>query len=104
MVYAGGPEGSAGDRMHNTEVFSLHLADAPDTLQRVLAVCHRKQCDVVGVSFHCGDRHRHARLELSVRAGARAPELASRLASLVDVLDVSRAVAGARGATGPSGT
>ena len=73
-----------------TELFSLHLADAPDTLQRVLAVCHRKQCDVVGVSFHAADRHRGARLELSVQAGARATELASRLEGLVDVLSLSR--------------
>jgi len=75
----------------STDVFSLHLADAPDALQRVLAICHRKQCDVIGVSFHAGDRHRHARLELSVQAGSRAPELASRLGGLVDVLDVSQA-------------
>lgn len=80
----------------STDVFSLQLADAPDTLQRVLAVCHRKQCDVVGVSFHAADRHRQARLELSVRAGSRAAELAGRLGGLVDVLDVSPAATARR--------
>lgn len=74
--------------MH-TDVFSLHLADGPDTLQRVLALCHRKQCDVVGVSFRAGDRHRRGRLELSVQAGMRAAELASRLGGMVEVLGVS---------------
>lgn len=79
--------------MH-TDVFSLHLADGPDTLQRVLALCHRKQCGVVGVSFRAGDRHRRGRLELSVRAGTRATELAGRLGGMVDVLAVSCASRG----------
>ena len=77
-----------------TDVFSLHLADAPDTLQRVLAVCHRKHCHVAGVSFRAGDRHRGASLELSVRAGARAGELATRLGGLVAILGVSVRSAG----------
>lgn len=77
-----------------TDVFSLHLADGPDTLQRVLALCHRKHCDVVGVSFRAGDRHRRGRLELSVRAGTRAAELAGRLGAMVEVLGVSCASRG----------
>jgi acetolactate synthase regulatory subunit len=74
--------------MH-TDTFTMQLADAPDVLARVVALCHRKQGTVLALHYEAGERHRPGRLELTVRAGRRGPELRTRLGELVGVVGVA---------------
>ena len=64
----------------------LTVRDAPAVVDRVLQASRSRQCTIVALSFHTGDRHRPGRVELTLDAPARAVDLAvQRLQKLVDV-------------------
>lgn len=64
----------------------LTVRDAPGVLDRVLQSCRSRQCTVVSLSYHAGDRHRPGRVELTLEAPARAADLTvQRLRKLLDV-------------------
>jgi acetolactate synthase regulatory subunit len=64
----------------------LTVRDAPAVLDRVVQTCRSRQCTIVALTFHAGDRHRPGRVELGLDAPARAVDLAvERLRKLVDV-------------------
>lgn len=64
----------------------LTVKDAPGVLERVVGAVRSRQCQLVALQFHAGDRHRPARVELTVDASQRAVGLAAqRLQKLVDV-------------------
>ena len=69
--------------------FTLEIADDPDALPRVVALCRRRRCELTAVSYRAGDRHRRGELRLSVRAPDwYAERLGGWLAGLIPVLRV----------------
>lgn len=69
--------------------FVLEIANDPDVLPRVVALCRRRRCELIAVSYLAGDRHRPGELQLSVRAPAwYAERLDDWLAALIPVFVV----------------
>ena len=77
--------------MTTVTTYSLDVVDRPDVLLRVISTCQRRRCHVVSVDYARGDRHRPARLRLSVEASDPRLEslLTEKLRGLVDVRSVS---------------
>lgn len=69
--------------------FTLEIADDPDALTRVVALCRRRRCELTAVTYRAADRHRRGELRLSVRGPDwYVDRLAGWLAALVPVLRV----------------
>ena len=64
----------------------LTVNDSPGVLERVVGACRSRQCTIVSLHYHQGDRHRAGRIELTLDAPPRALGLAAqRLRKLHDV-------------------
>ena len=64
----------------------LTVKDAPGVLERVVGAVRSRQCQIVALQFHAGDRHRPGRVEITLDAPTRAVNLAAaRLQKLQDV-------------------
>jgi acetolactate synthase small subunit len=75
----------------------LTLTDAPAVLDRVVATCRSRRCEILSLHYEAGDRHRAGRLSLTVEGDPRSIELAERrLARLVDVVALRAEGAGLR--------
>jgi acetolactate synthase small subunit len=75
--------------MSPTTTFELEVTDDPGALVRVLVTLQRRRCRIRAVDFSRADRHRPARLVVSVDAPAsHAHRVAAWLGNLVDVLEV----------------
>ena len=65
----------------------LTVSDAPAVLDRVVATCRSRRCEILALQYEAGDRHRAGRLSLTVEGDPRSIDLAERrLARLVDVV------------------
>lgn len=70
--------------------FELDVIDRSDVLARLLMLCHRRRCRVTAVAYAAGDRHRPARLLLSLEAQPRQMRrIGEWLLAPVDVIRVT---------------
>jgi acetolactate synthase regulatory subunit len=80
----------------------LTLSDAPAVLDRVVATCRSRRCEIMNLHYEAGDRHRPGCLSLTVEGDPRSIELAERrLARLVDVVALRAEGAGLRAVASP---
>lgn len=64
----------------------LTVKDAPGVLERAVGAARSRRCAIVALHFHAGDRHRPARIEMTLDGEQRAVNLAAaRLQKLYDV-------------------
>jgi acetolactate synthase small subunit len=79
--------------------FELEVTDDPGALVRVLVTLQRRRCRIRAVDFSRADRHRPARLVVSIDAPrSHAHRVAAWLDNLVDVLEVVELPAAGGGA------
>ncbi len=64
----------------------LTVDDSPGVLERVAQAVRSRQCTVVALHYHQGDRHRPGRVEVTLDGTTRAVDLAvARLQKLYEV-------------------
>jgi acetolactate synthase small subunit len=67
----------------------LTLSGGSAVLDRVVATCRSRRCEILALHFEAGDRHRAGRVTLTVAGDPRSVDLAvRRLGRLVDVIEV----------------
>ena len=78
---------STRPRLGVRTTLELDIRDTPDVLLRVLTVLRRRGCAIAGVDYLAGDRHRSARLTITIEApSSRVRSIPAWLENLVDVM------------------